>query len=438
MTRHLRSELWGVVAKETAVELKSEVQHASSSALVRAQSVSRALSEAARRARFSVRTRRNHADGGFQARRGAVLIRRVIQISFCLVVVVPSLAGAIYYGFVASDQYVSEAKFTVSSSELFAPDSIGSLTGIPALAVVQDTQIVVNYIESRPALEKLEKLIDIRNLFSSSEADWLARFDSSKSIEKLVRYWKHMSDVSIKMPSGIVEVKVRAFTPRDAARIAQSVLDISEALVNEINDRMHRDAVASAEEQLRRTSVRLSQARLALERARNDEGVLDAVKTADALNKLLTDTRGTLLELQQEYSAQRKSILEAAPQMRALKSRIDATASQIAEIESKLTLTRLSSPSESTLAASMTKFAELDLEKQIAERLYAGAAASLELARLTAERKTMYINPFVKPVVPQEAQYPRRYLFSFLIFVESLTTWGLCCAVVILVRNHMA
>jgi capsular polysaccharide transport system permease protein len=86
----------------------------------------------------------------------------------------------------------------------------------------------------------------------------------------------------------------------------------------------------------------------------------------------------------------------------------------------------------------MTKFSELDLERQIAERLYSGAAASLEIARLTAERKMMYINAFVKPVVPQESQFPRRFLYSFLICISSLTLWGICCGLVVLIRNHMA
>jgi capsular polysaccharide transport system permease protein len=420
------------------MQLEPRIDQASS-ALVRARNLSLALSEAARRARFSMRTRRrNFSDGGLGTRRGAVFVRRAIQISFGLMVVAPSLAVGLYYSFIASDQYMAEAKFTISSNGPPAFDSIGALTGIPAVTVIQDTQIVINYIESRAALEKLDALIDIRRLYSRSEADRLARFDPKRPIEKFVRYWKHMIDVSIKMPSGIVEIKVRAFTPDDAARIAQAILDISESLINDINDRVNRDAVANATQEFDRASARLTHAMLSLEKARNDEGLLDAGKTADALNKLVTETRGGLLELQQEYTTQRKYVAETAPQMRALKSRIDATAAQIAELEAKLTVTRLSSASEPTLATSMTKFSELDLERQIAERLYSGAAASLEIARLTAERKTMYINAFVKPVVPQEPQYPRRFLYSFLICISSLALWGICCGLVVLIRNHMA
>jgi capsular polysaccharide transport system permease protein len=408
------------------------------SPLDRAKFLSQALADAARRARVSKRSRRAFSGGGFQARRGAKALRLAMIISFCLIVAVPSLSAALYYAFIASDQYVAEAKFTVAGGEPRSVDALGSFTGIPAIAIIQDTQIVANYIQSRAAVEKLQALIDIRDLYARPSADSLARSDPKKPIEKFVRYWQRMSEVSIGMPAGIVDLKVRAFSPEDATNIVKAVLDTSEALINEMNDRMNHDAVASAELELDRTSARLTKARVTLETARNDTGMLDAVKIADALNKLITETKSGLLQMQQEYATQLKYVSSTAPQIKALKSRMDAASAQISELESKLTQTKLSSSKDSTLASSMTRFAELDLERQVAERLYAGAAASLEIARMTAEHKMMYLNTFVRPVIPQEPQYPRRWLASFGIFGGSLAIWGLCCGLAVAIRNYKA
>jgi capsular polysaccharide transport system permease protein len=247
-----------------------------------------------------------------------------------------------------------------------------------------------------------------------------------------------MIEVSIKMPSGIVEFKVRAFDPSDAALIGNAVLEISEALINDLNRRMNDDAVKSATQQLEKASLRLVRARVALEKARNEGGLLDVTKTADALNGLITETKGALLQLQQDYDTQRNSVDESAPQMRALKSRIDATKAQIAELESKLTGPGSATKAESSLAGAMTKIAALDLEQQIAQRLYAAAASSLEAARLIAENKLMYIDAFVRPAVPEDPQYPLRTLFSILIFAVCLAAWGSVCGLATLVRNHMA
>jgi hypothetical protein len=70
------------------------------------------------------------------------------------------------------------------------------------------------------------------------------------------------------MPAGIVDVKIRAFTPDDALAIGRAALEISETLINDLNDRMNRDALANAESEVERASARLAQSRLALETAR--------------------------------------------------------------------------------------------------------------------------------------------------------------------------
>ena len=405
--------------------------------LERARVRSQALADAARRARFSTRSRRALASGGFQARRGAQAMRIFRTASFILLVLAPSVAAAVYYGLIASNQYVAEAQFTVMGGEIPPPDGIASMTGIPAAAIIQDTQIVTNYIESRAAVEKLESSVGLRRVYSDKDIDFWARFNPSKPIEKLVSYWRWMSSVSIIMPAGIVDFKVRAFSPEVARSLGENVLMLSEQLINDLNSRMNSDAVRDAEQELQRTAERLGAARGALEKARNDQGVLDAVKSADALNKLITDLRGQLAKMQQEYDAQLHSVLATAPQMQTLKARIDAAQTQVAELESKLTATDASEASR-TLSNSMTKFAELDLESQIAERLYAGAAASLELAQLTAEHKLMYLNTFVNPVAPQEPRYPKRLLYTAAVVAGSLAAWGALIGGVTAARNYMA
>ena len=420
------------------IEEKQPIGGGSLTALDRARVLSQALSEAARRARLSMRSQRLYSSGGFRARRGAAVVRLGVIVSFILMVVAPSLAASIYYVFIASDQYVAEARFTVSGGLPPQVDGITAMTGLPAMAVIQDTQIVTNYVQSRAAVEKLEKLVDIRRIYSTGEADRLSRFEPKKSIESFVKYWRHMCAISIQMPSGIIDLKVRAFTPEDAARIAQAVLDISEELVNTLNDRMNRDAVASAETELGRTSQRLKDAQIALEKARNDAGLLDATKAADSLNKLITETRGDLLQLQGQYTSERRFVAENAPEMLALKSRIDATSAQIASLNSQLTSSSASLTTDPILSSSMSIFAELDLEQKIAERLYASSVAALEVARMMAEQQMIYINTFVKPVVPQQAEYPERILYPVLFSAGSLALWGLCCGLAMLIRNNMA
>ncbi len=317
--------------------------------LERARLVSQALADAARRARFSTRSRRRLQGGGFQARAGDKIFRWAGILSFWLLVVAPTAAAGLYFGLIASDQYVSEFKFTVAGAEPAPLDSVGALSGIPAISIIQDTQIVVNHLSSRAAVEALENSVGLRARFSASVIDSVARFDAAKPIEKLVRYWTSMLNAAIKMPAGIVEVKIRAFSRDDALAMARAALAVSEQLINDLNDRMNRDALAAAERDVERAAQRLSTARLRLETLRNDEGLLDVQRTADGIARLLGESKSVLLKLQQEYATQAKAVSERAPQMQALQSRILATRAQIAELEAKVTGATAAGVSQATL-----------------------------------------------------------------------------------------
>ncbi len=407
------------------------------SALAHARDVSTALKESARRARFSRRSKRGTSSDGFRAGRRAQIFSLMVWLSFALVFVIPSLTIASYYCFIASDQYISESQFTVAGGMAPTADGIGSLTGIPAIAIIQDTQIVTNYVTSRAAVEKLESNVDLRTLYSKQDIDFYARFNAKKPIEKLVKYWKNMVTASIKMPSGIVVLQVKAFSAQDAQRIAQSLVKDSERLINDMDERMHTDAVTSAEQQVTNASDRLADTRLALENARNNSGILDAVKTADAINSMLSNVRSALLQLQQEYQTQLKSVTPEAPQMRLLKSRIEATAAQIAELEAQITLKQGGNNTNAPLSSEVGKFAELDLEHKISERLYAGALTALEIARLTAQKRMMYLTTFIAPALPQDAEYPRRITNTLLASFVCLIAWGLVCLVISILRKRL-
>src|SRR5271170_4879630 len=166
------------------------------SALDRAQAISKALTNAARRARFSVRARAAYRGGGFEARAGAKFMRVMTIALFAAMVVVPDLVVAVYFGLIASDQYVSEAKFTVSSAAIPKMDGLGAVTGVPPILIVQDTQVVTSYIQSRAMVEKLDHTMELRDTYSAGSIDWWSRFRRDEPIEKFIDYWEKMADTS--------------------------------------------------------------------------------------------------------------------------------------------------------------------------------------------------------------------------------------------------
>jgi capsular polysaccharide transport system permease protein len=214
----------------------------------RASRVSESLTEAARRLRFAS-TGRSQVPTTYRARRSRRMARLITLLSFVALVALPSASSVAYFGFIAADQYVAEARFAVRSGAMAGLDALSSLTGIPSAQVIQDTQVVTNFIESRALVEHLAENADLRGRYSVPEADFYARLNPEKPIERVVKYWNSMSDVGIEMPGGIVVLTVRAFRPEDAVALGNAVVDASEQLVNDMNERARRDAVANADQE---------------------------------------------------------------------------------------------------------------------------------------------------------------------------------------------
>ena len=125
--------------------------------------------------------------------------------------------------------------------------------------------------------------------------------------------------------------------------------------------------------------------------------------------------------------------------MRELSTRIDVTRKQLQDIESKLTTSAGAKvPTGQTVAQAMSRFDELDMERKVAEKIYATASSALEAARMNAENQQLYFKTFVYPATPQEPLYPRRGLLTLLVAGGAMIAWSILCGIGVLVRNNMA
>jgi capsular polysaccharide transport system permease protein len=399
----------------------------------RALAISAALRMAARKARVSVRGNIDYRF--FQIDRWQQRLAGGVGISFILVAVLPTLISGLYFWLVASDQFVSEAKFAVRDGEHPILESIEGLMGLPSNQRTQDALILCEYIRSRGLLEDLDRNLNLRSLYSRLEADYFSRLDPEEPMEDIVRYWRRHVYTSIDSTSGIVTVSVRAFSAEDALQIANAIVDKSEKLVNELSERSRRNVLKLAQDRLARAEEQLKVSTAEMRSIRNTEGLIDAGKAAEALTKIAGDLRLQLIKAEQENETLQHLLSQDAPQLRILKERIGNMREQIRSLEGEMT-TKEASPT--TLSGSMERFDRGTLDRKIAEQQYVAAAAALEQARLNVETQQVYLVTFLRPSLAQEALYPKR-LWMWLAFSGGgLALWGAGIGMAVVVRNHVA
>ena len=123
-----------------------------------------------------------------------------------------------------------------------------------------------------------------------------------------------------------------------------------------------------------------------------------------------------------------------APTVHVLRERLDAVEAHIKELKAKVT-SGSGGPGQ-TVTASIAKFEELEIQRQMAERFYALAQADLDRAQLRANRQNVYLSVFVPPSLPEESRYPRRIAYSFLVFVALTVLWSIVVMIVASVEDH--
>jgi capsular polysaccharide transport system permease protein len=360
-------------------------------------------------------------------------------ISLVAVVGVPSIVAALYLAFIASDQYVAEARFAVKTTQFDynrqkKPDasSMVSAMGVPS-STDQEAYIIANYIHSRAIVDDLSKTVDLSDLFRRPEADFWARLKHGASIEELVDYWKGMVRTYVDGPSGIVTIEARAFRPEDALALSRAILVASEKLANDVSARMRNDTMRMAEDEVRKTEGSVEAALLDMRKFRDEKGYIDPIASANSTSQLLLQLMGEKIRVQSDYFVATRAMSAEAPTVATLKTRLDSLDGQISDLKSKLAG---DSTGGATISAALVKFESLEMQRRFAEKMYELAQDSLERARIKAERQNVYVEVFVPPALPEEAKYPERTLLGLLIPAGLLIVWGILALTAAAIEDH--
>lgn len=347
---------------------------------------------------------------------------------------VPFLLTALYYLLIATDRYVSEAKFTVRDSgagEAAALD-LGFLLGGSSVAR-QDAYVVREYILSSDLLERLDEQLSVRKAFTDSRIDLLTRLSSDASAEDFLEYYQDMIEVSFDSESSIITLKLEGFEPAFTRRMLGAVLAESESLVNEISNRLARDQLAFINNEISENLLRLKQAKSDLVAFQNRHRLVDPTAEAGLVGNVIAQMAISLAEDEAQLNALQTYLDAKAPEIVTLESKIDAKTKQI-EIER----TRLAGTGDARLNAIMAHYEDLKFDVEFASERYRLALLSLEKAQIDASQKVKSLVVVDRPNLPDEALYPDRPYLLATIGAFLLLIYGIVSVVVAAVREHMA
>jgi capsular polysaccharide transport system permease protein len=365
------------------------------------------------------------------------LRRRLARVNwlFLATVVLPTTLAAVYFGLIASDVYISESRFIVRSPQKpLQTGFLGTLIqGTSLSRNLDDTYAVQDFIVSRDALKDLEAQLQIKKAFSDPNIDFVSRFgglDWDDSFEALHRYYQRRVSVLLDTGASISVLRVSAFTPQDAQKINESLLRMSERLVNHLSDRGRQDILRYAASEVDVAERKAKDAALALAEFRSEKGVVDPERQSVAQLQQLGKLQDELIATKTQI-AQIRALTPDNPQIPVLQTRQNALQREFnAEVE------RISGRGGS-LTNIASGYIRLALEREFADKQLAAAMAFLESVRSDAQRQQLYLERIVQPHQPDYAVEPRRVRSILVTLVVGLIAWGILSLLLASIREHV-
>jgi capsular polysaccharide transport system permease protein len=356
-----------------------------------------------------------------------------LNLLFVGTVVVPTAIAIAYFGFLASDVYVSESKFVVRSPDKPAASGLGVLLKSAGFSNAGDEIFAAHeFVKSRDALRELNKNDAVEKAYGDTRISIFDRFNPlglDGSFEDLFDYYTSRVKIEYSPSSSITALTVRAYTPETAHRMNRRLLELSEATVNRLNARGRIDLIRVASDEVREAEMTARQAALALARYRNAQGVIDPERQATVQLQMISKLQDELIAARTQLQ-QLRSMAPENPQIPLLEIRVNQLTKEIAGAQGQV------AGGSRSLSGSAAQYQRFQLEREIADRRLTGAMNSLQEAQNEARRKQAYVERIAQPSLPDEAKEPRRLRGIIATLVLGLIAWGIATILVAGVREH--
>lgn len=361
--------------------------------------------------------------------RHSVLLRPL----FLLTVALPTLLAVLYFGVFASPVYISESRFVVRSPSRASVSPLGAILSSSGLASAgEETSAVLEYVESRDAMQATDADGLVRNAYGPQRAGWVDRFGGlfgGTSQEHFYDYFLGKVKIETDPATQVAKLSVRAFSAKEAREINRRLLVQSEALVNQLAERAQSDAITIAEKEVEQAKDRAREAAVELARFRNSEGIIDPQQEAEIRLQMVSKLQDALIAARTQLQ-QMETYTPDASQIPFLRTRVRSLEREISE-----QMGRIAGGGRS-LSAAATRYQELLLASELSEKLLAAKLATLEDAQAEARRKRAYVQRVAEPSLPDYAMEPRRFRGIVATMLLSLLVWGVLSTLLAGIREH--
>jgi capsular polysaccharide transport system permease protein len=219
-----------------------------------------------------------------------------------------------------------------------------------------------------------------------------------------------------------MNLRVYAFDPLDAQKIATAVLTESTNIINVLSKTAQDDTTRYSKDALAATEEKLTEARLAVLNFQVKNKIVDPSNVVANQLSVVSTLNQQLATAQIELDMLSGTVSATDPRLAQLNKRLDVIRNRIAEEQAKVGATADSDGPG--FAKLMADFENLKVELDFAQRAYLSALAAYDQALTDAQHKTRYLVTYVAPTLAEASTAPNRPLAAGLAALIGFLLWS--------------
>jgi len=339
--------------------------------------------------------------------------------------------AVLYFGFVASDRYVSRAELVVKQADQIKmlPDAL-SMLGLGG-SNHQDVLLIQDYLNSPDLLDKLDKELGIKAHYQNHKIDYFSRLPDNVSREDFIQYYRDHLTLRLDELSGVLTIELQAFDPAYGQRVVGLMLKESEGFINRLGHQVALEQLAFVEKEVDRAYQRVQDEKAKVLDFQNSHHLLSPESTSTARLGVVSQIEGELVQQQAQLKQLQSYMRETAPAVISVQARVDALNKQLEQEKARLTGVDKDAMNEVT-----ARYMDVQTQAKLAADLYKSGLVSLEQARVEAYRKLKHLLVVSQPTLAEDAEYPRRLYNLATIGVLLCLLYGLVVMGLATLREH--
>jgi len=339
--------------------------------------------------------------------------------------------AVIYFGFIASDRYVSRAELVVKQADQIKmlPDAL-SMLGLGG-SNHQDILLIQDYLKSADLLNKLDKELGLKTHYQSHKVDYFSRLPDNVSSEEFLKYYREHLTLRLDDISGVLTIELQAFDPAYGQKVVGLMLKESEGFINKLGHQVALEQLAFVEKEVDRAYQRVQAEKAKVLEFQNTHHLISPESTSTARMGVVSQIEGQLAQQQAQLKQLQSYMKATAPAVVSVQARVNALTEQLAQEQARLTGADKNAMNEVTAS-----YMDVQTQATLAADLYKTGLISLEQARIEAYRKLKHLLIISKPTLAEDAEYPRRLYNLATIAVLLCLLYGLIVMGLATLREH--